>query len=138
MTIVLKKIILLCTSLPRTLKGRYEYTFSFSLFLLSPVGLIIHTISHCFLFFKIYFCCLCCSYDKNYKVLLDSMVKNDLALKGTFEGVELLIFPSNQLPENCQRKDCYKIEIYKCSIVPCNFTFGWTICFDPRFTTRQG
>ncbi|XWS65028.1 hypothetical protein CRYUN_Cryun05aG0055300 [Craigia yunnanensis] len=43
------------------------------------------------------------SYDKNYKVLLDTMVKNDLALKGTFEGVELLIFPSNHLPENCQR-----------------------------------
>ncbi|XVF42866.1 hypothetical protein PTKIN_Ptkin01aG0400300 [Pterospermum kingtungense] len=43
------------------------------------------------------------SYEKNYKVLLDTMVKNDLALKGTFEGVELLIFPSNQLPENCQR-----------------------------------
>ncbi|KAK8520054.1 hypothetical protein V6N13_031476 [Hibiscus sabdariffa] len=42
------------------------------------------------------------SYD-NYKVLLDTMVKNDFALKGAFEGVELLIFPSNQLPENCQR-----------------------------------
>ncbi|XWS58009.1 hypothetical protein CRYUN_Cryun09bG0222200 [Craigia yunnanensis] len=78
------------------------------------------------------------SYEKSYKVLLDTMVKNDLALKGTFEGVELLIFPSNQLPENCQCKDCYKIEIFKCGIVPCNFTFGWTICFDPRFMTRQG
>ncbi|XVE90390.1 hypothetical protein DITRI_Ditri20bG0073900 [Diplodiscus trichospermus] len=43
------------------------------------------------------------SYEKNYKVLLDNMVNNELALKGTFEGVELLIFPSNQLPENCQR-----------------------------------
>ncbi|XVF30541.1 hypothetical protein REPUB_Repub16aG0066900 [Reevesia pubescens] len=43
------------------------------------------------------------SYEQNYKVLLDTMVKNDLALKGTFEGVELLIFPSSQLPENCQR-----------------------------------
>ncbi|XP_022743833.1 uncharacterized protein LOC111294704 [Durio zibethinus] len=43
------------------------------------------------------------SYEKNYKVLVDTMVKNDLALKGRFEGVELLIFPSNQLPENCQR-----------------------------------
>ncbi|KAK8542855.1 hypothetical protein V6N13_136593 [Hibiscus sabdariffa] len=42
------------------------------------------------------------SYE-NYKVLLDTMVKNDFALKGAFEGVELLIFPSNQLPENCQR-----------------------------------
>ncbi|XVF06832.1 hypothetical protein REPUB_Repub06bG0085100 [Reevesia pubescens] len=43
------------------------------------------------------------SYEKNYMFILDAMVKNDLALKGTFEGVELLIFPSNQLPENCQR-----------------------------------
>ncbi|XP_038998135.1 uncharacterized protein LOC120123285 isoform X1 [Hibiscus syriacus] len=42
------------------------------------------------------------SYE-NYKVLLDTMVKNDFALKGAFEGVELLIIPSNQLPENCQR-----------------------------------
>ncbi|MFQ6635645.1 hypothetical protein Gotur_010677 [Gossypium turneri] len=46
------------------------------------------------------------SYQNNYKVLLDTMVKNDLALKGNFEGVELLIFPSNHLPEHCQRKDC--------------------------------
>ncbi|KAL4319702.1 hypothetical protein GQ457_18G008460 [Hibiscus cannabinus] len=43
------------------------------------------------------------SYEKHYKVLLDAMVKNDVALKGNLEGVELLIFPSNQLPENCQR-----------------------------------
>ncbi|KAE8664120.1 RING/FYVE/PHD zinc finger superfamily protein, putative isoform 2 [Hibiscus syriacus] len=43
------------------------------------------------------------SYEKNYKMLLDNMVKNDLALKGNFGGVELLIFPSNQLPEHCQR-----------------------------------
>ncbi|KAL5568287.1 hypothetical protein UlMin_024862 [Ulmus minor] len=43
------------------------------------------------------------SYDRNYKCLLDGMIKNDLALKGSFEGVELLIFPSNQLPENSQR-----------------------------------
>ncbi|GMI79585.1 hypothetical protein like AT5G16680 [Hibiscus trionum] len=43
------------------------------------------------------------SYEKNYKMLLDTMVKKDLALKGNFGGVELLIFPSNQLPEHCQR-----------------------------------
>ncbi|KAG4123301.1 hypothetical protein ERO13_D11G318200v2 [Gossypium hirsutum] len=43
------------------------------------------------------------SYQNNYKVLLDTMVKDDLALKGNFEGVELLIFPSNHLPEHCQR-----------------------------------
>ncbi|XVF56624.1 hypothetical protein PTKIN_Ptkin06aG0134900 [Pterospermum kingtungense] len=43
------------------------------------------------------------SYEKNYKILLETMVRNDLALKGNFEGVELLIFPSNQLPEHCHR-----------------------------------
>ncbi|XP_041013046.1 uncharacterized protein LOC121256342 isoform X2 [Juglans microcarpa x Juglans regia] len=43
------------------------------------------------------------SFERNYKSLLDNMVKNDLALKGNFDGVELLIFPSNQLPEKSQR-----------------------------------
>ncbi|XP_058104273.1 uncharacterized protein LOC131248183 isoform X3 [Magnolia sinica] len=43
------------------------------------------------------------SYERNYKKLLENMLKNDLALKGNFEGIELLIFPSNQLPEKSQR-----------------------------------
>ncbi|KAG2701227.1 hypothetical protein I3760_06G034700 [Carya illinoinensis] len=43
------------------------------------------------------------SYERNYKSLLDNMIKNDLALKGNFDGIELLIFPSNQLPEKSQR-----------------------------------
>ncbi|KAL1362451.1 hypothetical protein HN51_010707 [Arachis hypogaea] len=43
------------------------------------------------------------SYRRHYKGLLDHMIRNDLALKGSFDGVELLIFPSNQLPENSQR-----------------------------------
>lgn len=43
------------------------------------------------------------SYERNYKVLLESMVKNDLALKGNLDGIELLIFPSNRLPEKSQR-----------------------------------
>lgn len=43
------------------------------------------------------------SYEKNYKSLLESMIKNDLALKGNVDGAELLIFPSNQLPERSQR-----------------------------------
>ncbi|KAK2658446.1 hypothetical protein Ddye_004979 [Dipteronia dyeriana] len=43
------------------------------------------------------------SYERNYNGLLDSMIKNDLALKGNQDGVEILIFPSSQLPENCQR-----------------------------------
>ncbi|KAG8649945.1 hypothetical protein MANES_08G161100v8 [Manihot esculenta] len=43
------------------------------------------------------------SYEKSYKNLLDNMIKRDLALKGYFDGVEFLIFPSTQLPENSQR-----------------------------------
>ncbi|KAE9612834.1 putative chromatin regulator PHD family [Lupinus albus] len=42
------------------------------------------------------------SYERHYKGLLDHMIRNDLALKGIFDDVELLIFPSNQLPENSQ------------------------------------
>ncbi|XP_027911013.1 uncharacterized protein LOC114169861 isoform X3 [Vigna unguiculata] len=43
------------------------------------------------------------SYERHYKGLLDHMVRNDLALRGMFDGVELLIFASNQLPEDSQR-----------------------------------
>ncbi|XP_057462366.1 uncharacterized protein LOC130752582 isoform X3 [Actinidia eriantha] len=43
------------------------------------------------------------SYDESYRSLLETMIKNDLALKGNFDGVELLIFPSNHLPEKSQR-----------------------------------
>ncbi|AAF26970.1 unknown protein [Arabidopsis thaliana] len=43
------------------------------------------------------------SYEKNYKPLVDNMIQKDLALKGNLEGVELLIFASNQLPQDCQR-----------------------------------
>ncbi|XP_020886847.1 uncharacterized protein LOC9320411 [Arabidopsis lyrata subsp. lyrata] len=43
------------------------------------------------------------SYEKNYKPLVDNMIQKDLALKGSLEGVELLIFASNQLPQDCQR-----------------------------------
>ncbi|KAJ0244584.1 Uncharacterized protein HA466_0191990 [Hirschfeldia incana] len=43
------------------------------------------------------------SYEKSYKPLVDNMIQKDLALKGSLEGVELLIFASNQLPQNCQR-----------------------------------
>lgn len=42
------------------------------------------------------------SYESNYKRLLDNMVNNDLALKGHVDRIELLIFPSNQLPEKSQ------------------------------------
>ncbi|XP_011084637.1 uncharacterized protein LOC105166844 [Sesamum indicum] len=43
------------------------------------------------------------SYEKIYKVLLDNMMKKDLALRGNVNGVELLIFASNQLPDKSQR-----------------------------------
>ncbi|XP_038970829.1 uncharacterized protein LOC103714039 isoform X2 [Phoenix dactylifera] len=43
------------------------------------------------------------SYKNNYSKLLETMLKNDLALKGNVDGAELLIFPSNLLPENSQR-----------------------------------
>ncbi|KAG2676616.1 hypothetical protein I3760_12G061100 [Carya illinoinensis] len=39
------------------------------------------------------------SYERNYKSLLECMINNDLALKGNLDGVELLIFSSNLLPE---------------------------------------
>lgn len=52
-----------------------------------------------------------CSYYsyESYKGLLDIMIKKDLALKGSFDGVELFIFPSTQLPENSQRKNIGKL-----------------------------
>ncbi|XP_031501956.1 uncharacterized protein LOC116265484 [Nymphaea colorata] len=43
------------------------------------------------------------SYERNYKKLLGNMLRNDLALKANFNGVELLIFTSNQLPDKSQR-----------------------------------
>ncbi|XP_057977733.1 uncharacterized protein LOC131164501 isoform X2 [Malania oleifera] len=43
------------------------------------------------------------SYGRNYKSLLECMIKNDLALKGNVDGIELLIFSSNLLPEKSQR-----------------------------------
>ncbi|KAJ0243653.1 PHD-type domain-containing protein [Hirschfeldia incana] len=43
------------------------------------------------------------SYERNYKPLVDNMMKKDLALKGNLDNVEVLIFASNQLPPKCQR-----------------------------------
>ncbi|KAI4384686.1 hypothetical protein MLD38_002805 [Melastoma candidum] len=43
------------------------------------------------------------SYERSYKCQVEKMTKNDLALKGIFDGVELLIFASNQLPKQSQR-----------------------------------
>ena len=54
--------------------------------------------------FNTYFQTPLCSYGRNYKRLLECMIKNDMALKGNLDGVDLLIFSSNYLPENSQRK----------------------------------
>ncbi|KAK9266901.1 hypothetical protein L1049_027160 [Liquidambar formosana] len=43
------------------------------------------------------------SYGRNYKSLLECMMENDLALRGNVDGIELLIFSSNLLPEKSQR-----------------------------------
>ncbi|MED6167690.1 hypothetical protein PIB30_005317 [Stylosanthes scabra] len=43
------------------------------------------------------------SYRTCYTQLVDIMIKEDLALKANLDGVELLIFPSNILPEKSQR-----------------------------------
>jgi len=45
------------------------------------------------------------------------MIRNDLALKGNFEDVELLIFPSNQLPENSQRKELFHTFVNQSNIL---------------------
>ncbi|KAK9726068.1 hypothetical protein RND81_05G187900 [Saponaria officinalis] len=44
------------------------------------------------------------SYTRSYKILVDYMMKHDLALKGNISGVELLVFPSNHLP---QKSKCW-------------------------------
>ncbi|AES82678.2 hypothetical protein MTR_7g116160 [Medicago truncatula] len=43
------------------------------------------------------------SYDTHYSSLMNKMIKNDMALKGNLNGAELLIFPSNILPQEIQR-----------------------------------
>ncbi|XP_028764290.1 uncharacterized protein LOC114722423 isoform X2 [Neltuma alba] len=43
------------------------------------------------------------SYRTHYSRLLEGMTKNDLALRGNLDGVELLIFPSSLLPEETHR-----------------------------------
>ncbi|XP_017242340.1 ASI1-immunoprecipitated protein 2 [Daucus carota subsp. sativus] len=45
----------------------------------------------------------CESYEKGYKSILDTIMRNDLALKGNVDGVEILIYPSNHLPVKYQR-----------------------------------
>ncbi|KAK4262459.1 hypothetical protein QN277_028016 [Acacia crassicarpa] len=45
------------------------------------------------------------SYRTHYSRLLECMTKNDLALRGSFDGDELLIFPPNLLSEQNQRQN---------------------------------
>ncbi|KAL8148550.1 hypothetical protein AgCh_005788 [Apium graveolens] len=42
------------------------------------------------------------SYVKCYKNMVERLMKDDLALKGNIDGAEILVFPSNQLPEKSQ------------------------------------
>lgn len=64
-----------------------------------------HMINHFDVAFDISLCITLCSYENYYWKLLDNMRTNDLALVGNIDAVELLIFPSNLLPENSQRKN---------------------------------
>lgn len=54
----------------------------------------------------LYFLLICISFYSYmcYKQLVEYMIKNDLALKGNLDEVELLIFPSNSMPKKSQRK----------------------------------
>ncbi|KAJ6851488.1 uncharacterized protein M6B38_259265 [Iris pallida] len=43
------------------------------------------------------------SYERSYSKLIEKMLKNDLALRGNIDGIDLLIYPSNNLPLKSQR-----------------------------------
>lgn len=43
------------------------------------------------------------SYSRSYKMILEGMVKYDLALEADLDGVQLLVFPSSLLPIRSQR-----------------------------------
>jgi len=45
------------------------------------------------------------------------MIRNDLALKGNLEDVELLIFPSSLLPETSQRKELFHTFVKQSNIL---------------------
>jgi hypothetical protein len=45
-----------------------------------------------------------CSYESNYKILMEFMTKNNLGLKANIDGLDLLIFSSKLLPKRSQRK----------------------------------
>lgn len=63
---------------------------------------------HIFLMLNNLFSITKCSFSfcshQNYTKLVDNMLKNNLVLKGSFDGFELLIFPSNKLHERFQCK----------------------------------
>uniref|UniRef100_A0A803L5Z7 AIPP2-like SPOC-like domain-containing protein n=2 Tax=Chenopodium quinoa TaxID=63459 RepID=A0A803L5Z7_CHEQI len=44
-----------------------------------------------------------CSYERSYRMLLEGMSINDIALEANFGGFQLLVFPSSLLPARSQR-----------------------------------
>jgi hypothetical protein len=44
------------------------------------------------------------SYERAYRRILEEMLLGDLSLTTNIGGTELLIFPSDKLPERTQRK----------------------------------
>ena len=52
-------------------------------------------------------------------------MKNDLALKGNVDGVELLIFPSNQLPDKSQRKNEFQTKLDFFPYNHCSWIYLW-------------
>lgn len=66
------------------------------------------------------------SYDRSYQFILDDMIRGDLALIGSVNGTELLIFPSNQLPERSNRK---KTPFFILSTYPCAYNIYVCLTF---------
>lgn len=62
------------------------------------------------------------SYERAYGKLLDNMLLGDLSLKANIGGTELLIFPSDKLPERIQREFFANVAVswQDCSLPPFN------------------
>ena len=52
------------------------------------------------------------SYQRSYRVLLEGMTNNDLALEANFGDFQLLVFPSNLLPLRSQCKNHIDVSGY--------------------------
>ena len=115
------RMILHCTSLPKILRGSF-----LDLFFLCLDTLLLYWM-FMFICFDIFltFIFLCDSYIRSYKIWLDYLMKHDLALRGDINGVELLVFPSNQLPDKLQCM--YWVEVSQlASYIVFNFV-SWSI-----------